>query len=79
MKIWETTFKNRFEKADVDDGHIHRFRDTFAVGLLEKGVPIETGSVLLGHSNMAVTLKHYRPWVKSLQDKLEAAVIQAWA
>ena len=31
------------------------------------------------HANIAMTLKHYRPWVKSLQDKLEAAVIQAWA
>ena len=79
VKIWETTFKTVFKKADVEDGHIHRFPDTFAVRLLEKGVPIETVSVLLGHSNIAITLKHYRPWVKSLQDKLEAAVIQAWA
>jgi hypothetical protein len=34
--------------------------------------------VLLGHSNIAITLKHYRPWVKSLQDKLETAVMHAW-
>jgi integrase/recombinase XerD len=40
VKIWETTFRTVFEKADVDDGHIHRFRDTFAVRLLEKGVPM---------------------------------------
>ena len=64
MKIWETTFKTVFEKAEIQDGHIHRFRDTFAVRLLEKGVSIETVSVLLGHSNIAITLKHYRPWVK---------------
>jgi integrase/recombinase XerD len=62
----------------VENGHIHRVRDTFAVRLLEKGVPIETVSVLLGHSNIAITLKHYRPWVKSLQDKLETAVMHAW-
>jgi integrase len=48
-------------------------------GSSRRGVPIEIVSVLLGHSNIAITLKHYRPWVKSLQDKLEAAVIQAWA
>ena len=62
VKIWETTFKTVFKKADVEDGHIHRFRDTFAVQLLEKGVPIEAVSVLLGHSNIAITLKHYHPW-----------------
>ena len=27
----ETTFKTVFKKADVEDGHIHRFRDTLAV------------------------------------------------
>ena len=78
VKIWETTFKTVFEKADIKGGHIHRFRDTFAVRLLEKGVSIESVSVLLGHSNTAVTLKHYRPWVKSLQDKLEQDVALAW-
>jgi integrase/recombinase XerD len=79
VKIWETTFKTVFEKADIQDGHIHRFRDTFAVRLLEKGVSIETVSVLLGHSNIGITLKHYRPWVKSLQEKLEREVARAWA
>jgi site-specific recombinase XerD len=79
VKIWETTFKTVFEKAQIPDGHIHRFRDTFAVRLLENGVSIETVSVLLGHSNLAITLKHYRPWVKSLQDKLETEVARAWA
>ncbi len=34
--------KTVFQKADIQDGHIHRFRDTFAVRLLEKGVSIET-------------------------------------
>ena len=78
VKIWETTFKTVFEKANIKGGHIHRFRDTFAVRLLEKGVSIETVSVLLGHSNIGITLKHYRPWVKSLQEKLEKEVALAW-
>ena len=43
-----------------------------------EGVSIETVSVLLGHSNTAITLKHYRPWVKSLQEKLEQDVALAW-
>jgi integrase len=78
VKIWETTFRTVFEKAEIEGGHIHRFRDTFAVRLLEKGVSIETVSVLLGHSNIGITLKHYRPWVQSLQNKLEQDVAQAW-
>lgn len=79
VKIWETTFTTLFEKAEIENGHIHRLRDTFAVRLLEKGVSIETVSVLLGHSNIRITLKHYRPWVKSLQEKLENEVARAWA
>lgn len=36
------------------DGHIHRFRDTFAVRLLENGLSVETVSVLRAHSNIAL-------------------------
>jgi site-specific recombinase XerD len=64
--------------AKVDHPHFHRFRDTFAVSLLEKGVSLENVSVLLGHSSIRVTEKHYAPWVKSRQDMLEAAVRKAW-
>ena len=37
---------------------------TFAVSLLEQGVAIETISMLLGHSGVKITEKHYKPWVK---------------
>lgn len=76
---WSRYLDSLFELADVKGGHSHRFRDTFAVSLLEKGVPIETVSVLLGHASVKITEKHYRPWVKSLQDKLESAVRQTWS
>jgi integrase/recombinase XerD len=59
-------------------GTVHRFRDTFAVELLLKGVPIEQVSVVLGHSSLKVTEKHYSPWVKARQEQLEAAVRKAW-
>jgi hypothetical protein len=48
------------------------------VELLLKGVPIEQLSVLLGHSSLKITEKHYSPWVKARQDQLEAAVRKAW-
>ena len=67
------------ELAKVQHAHFHRLRDSFAIGLLEKGVPIESVSVLLGHTDVRITSKHYRPWVKSLQDKLEADVRSTWS
>lgn len=37
----------------------------FAVGLLEKGVSLETVSILLGHQSLKITQKHYSPWVEN--------------
>lgn len=56
----------------------HRFRDTFSVNLLQKGVPLETVSILLGQSNSRITAKHYNPWVKSRQAALDAEIEKAW-
>lgn len=78
VKIWERTFATVFEKAHIPDGTIHRFRDTFAIELLLKGVPIEQVSVLLGHSSLKITEKHYAPWVKARQEQLEQSVRLAW-
>jgi len=56
----------------------HRLRDTFAVELLLARVPIEQVSVLLGHSSVRITERHYAPWVRSRQEQLEADVRSAW-
>jgi integrase len=64
--------------AKVKDVHSHRFRDTFAVSLLENGVSIENVTVLLGHSSVRITERHYKPWVKTLHKKLEDEVRKAW-
>jgi integrase len=66
------------KEAGVPDGHAHRFRDTFAVGLLQAGVPMERVSVLLGHSSIKVTEKHYSPWVRAREEQLEADVPRTW-
>ena len=81
VKSWDRVFGDVFAKADppILNGHPHRFRDTFAVSLLLKGVRIEQVSVLLGHSSIKVTERSYAPWVKERQEQLENDVRRIWA
>jgi integrase/recombinase XerD len=74
---WQRSLSRVFKLAGIQ-GHAHRFRDTFSVSLLQAGVPLETVSVLLGHSSIKVTERHYAPWVKSRQIKLEESIEKAW-
>ena len=62
-------------------GHMmsHRLRDTFAVDLLQKGVPMEEVSKLLGHESIKTTERHYAKWVKGRQDRLDSLVMGTWA
>jgi len=77
-KTWRRQLAKLFKRAEVDHGFPHRFRDTFACELLEAGVPIEEVSVLLGHSSITVTQKHYAPWVAGRQARLEELVRMSW-
>jgi integrase/recombinase XerD len=56
----------------------HRLRDTFAVDLLEKGVPMEEVSRLLGHTSIRTTEKSYAKWSKGRQDRVDALVTGTW-
>ena len=56
----------------------HRLRDTFAVDLLESGVPIEEVSKALGHESIKTTERHYAKWVKARQDRLDDLVVGTW-
>jgi integrase/recombinase XerD len=56
----------------------HRLRDTFAVDLLQKGVPLEEVSKLLGHESIKTTEKSYAKWAKGRQDRLDSLVIETW-
>jgi integrase/recombinase XerD len=82
LKTWLTEWQARMKKvfviAGIPDGHPHRLRDSFSVGLLEKGVPLETVSLLLGHKSIKTTEKHYAPFVQSTQIALEKAVKLTW-
>lgn len=53
--------------------HLHRFRNTFSVRLLEKGVSIENVATLLGNT-VHVCERRYAPWVIGRQTALENAV-----
>jgi integrase/recombinase XerD len=50
-----------------------------AVELLKAGAPIERVSILLGHSSVRITEKHYNPWNRARQEQAEADVARSWA
>lgn len=82
---WVRSFALLFKNAALKspDGtlkrcHSHMFRDTFAVELLLAGVPIDQVSLLLGHSSVKVTEKHYAPFVKARQAQLAQSARMAW-
>ena len=81
VKSWNRVFQKLFATANppVVGGHAHRFRDTFAISLLLKGVELSHVSILLGHSSVKVTERHYSPWVRARQEQLEADVRLTWA
>lgn len=63
----------RLGKIAGVDAHPHRFRDTFACRLLESGADIRTVSLLLGHTSIRTTEKHYAHFVRSHQHLLDRA------
>lgn len=69
---WQTDLHEIFVAAKIPDGHSHQLRDTFAVDLLKRGMPMEELSKLLGHTTLRTTEKHYAAWVQSRQDRLDA-------
>jgi site-specific recombinase XerD len=77
--VWRKRLSDVFKEARIENGHSHRFRDTFAVSLLQAGVSLEDVSTLLGHKSLRITQKHYSPWVKTRQEALDRAVAAAIA
>ena len=76
--LWRRKLRHVFRAAKIPAAHPHRFRHTFAVELLKKGVPMEELSVLLGHSSVRITEKHYASWVQSRQEILKEHVAKTW-
>ncbi len=76
---WQRRLQRLFALAKVPTGHAHRLRDTFAVELLLAAVPLDRVSVLLGHSSIRITERHYAPWTRSRQEQIEADLKAAWS
>jgi integrase/recombinase XerD len=78
---WQHDLRKLFRDAGItSEGNMlsHRLRDTFAVDLLQKGVPLEEVSKLLGHESIKTTERHYAKWVKGRQDRLDKLVTDTW-
>jgi len=73
------SYRKLFSKLKIEDGHPHRFRDTFAVEQLLSGTPIEEVSALLGHTSIKTTEESSAPWAHSRQKKLETSAKKSWA
>jgi integrase/recombinase XerD len=74
VKKYHADFRRLFDNAEMPEGRPHQLRDTFAVGLLTKGVPLEEVSKMLAHKSIKTTEKHYAKWVQGRQDRADALV-----
>ncbi len=73
-KYWRSRLHRVARRAGVANFRPHRLRNTFAVELLLAGVAMHDVSVLLGHSSVATTERHYAPWNRSRRERLVAIV-----
>jgi integrase len=76
IKYQKLLFK-LFADAGIKRGHSHRFRDTFAVAMLDCGESIQTVANANGDT-LAVAQAHYNPWSQRRQSRLNEAVRAAW-
>ena len=65
-------------KSDIH--HVsHMLRNTFAVDLLEKGLPLETVSLMLGHQSVTTTERYYTDFTTGYMDRAETRARKVWA
>jgi len=77
VKDWQKKLADIFKGAGINGGHAHRFRDTFAVAMLENGKSLQDVADALGNS-LQVTQRHYNPWSKIRQSQLDESVKSTW-
>ncbi len=64
LQFWRSRLDELFELAEITDGSAIRFRDTYAIEMLEAGTPVETVSAYLGHKNPTATRRRYSRWIQ---------------
>ncbi|MHC1681340.1 MAG: tyrosine-type recombinase/integrase [Clostridiaceae bacterium] len=64
-------YSRLLKKAGIEHKKFHSLRHTYATKLFERGIPLKTVSVLLGHSNIAITAETYTHVMP--KKKIEAA------
>jgi integrase/recombinase XerD len=79
LKTWHDDLRKLFDKAGMPKGHSHQLRDTFAVDMLAKGLPLQEVSRLLGHESIKTTERYYAKWVPERQDRLDSLVVATFA
>lgn len=63
----ERIIKNIGEKAGIKNCHPHRFRRTMATNALNRGMPIDQVSQMLGHSNIETTTIYARSEMENVK------------
>ena len=58
-RAYQKYFKACLHDCDIKDNNFHALRHTFATNAVAKGVDIKTLSLLLGHTDVAFTMKRY--------------------
>jgi site-specific recombinase XerD len=66
-----------FKAASIPNAHPHRFRDTFAVSMLEAGKTLQEVADALGDT-LTVVQRHYNPGSDKRQQRLDEAVRSTW-
>jgi integrase len=83
QRQWNTRFRQNVMRylervSGVPNIHPHRFRDTFSVDLIVHGVDIRIVSRLLGHTDVATTLKSYEHWLPGDQTTAAEGMMKTW-
>ena len=75
---YQNSLRELFRASGMPNGYRDMLRDTYAVHLLSAGVPLEEVAKALGHKSIIITEKHYAPWVKARQNRLDGLITGTW-